>query len=117
MFKKLSAVKWVLIPALFIVGACQTQPAPTEEPEAPPPAPAATDAPAATEAPAPTEAMEEPEPVTFVYAVNGLPTTVDIDPYQGDPTRYVRFPIGSGLVTYDPAILRSDGCDRLVRAG
>jgi peptide/nickel transport system substrate-binding protein len=114
MFKKLPAVKWVLIPALFIVGACQTQPAPTEDAEAPPPAPAATDAPAATEAPAPTEAMEEPEPVTFVYAVNGLPTTVDIDPYQGDPTRYVRFPIGSGLVTYDPEILRSEGCDRLV---
>ncbi|HVU76632.1 MAG TPA: ABC transporter substrate-binding protein [Gaiellaceae bacterium] len=49
---------------------------------------------------------------TFVEAVPGLPTSIDY-PYQGDPSRYIRYAMGSTLVKYDPSYLAKKGCTTL----
>lgn len=50
-------------------------------------------------------------PATFVYAVAGVPETLDYIPtYQGDPTRRMMYELGSTLTRYAPD---PDGCETL----
>ncbi len=49
---------------------------------------------------------------TFIYAVPGIPATIDY-PFQGDPTRYVRYSMASTLFKYGPAYLAREGCGTL----
>jgi len=53
---------------------------------------------------------------TFVYAVSGVPSTLDTWPYGGDPTRTLDFALDSTLMDYDSSHLKGNGCLQLARS-
>jgi peptide/nickel transport system substrate-binding protein len=54
---------------------------------------------------------------TFIYAVDGVPNTLEIwGRYEGDSTRRVMYEWGSQLLSWDAAGLEGQGCDQLADA-